>query len=117
MQNIEEIFKRIEENRKKLKDLKDGYKDGLIATGEWEDLNEEIKTLREKKKQVENRVKEQFSSEMIKMDDLKIDIDSDKEMLTDIAVSQMMKGENINITDKYDNEFEPVFSVKFKKVN
>jgi len=116
MQDIQEIYHRIEENKKKLKDIRAMYKDALIATGEWEDINDEIKTKREKKKQLETRVKEGLSTEMTKMDDLKIDIDSDMEMLSDIAVSKMMKGETVTITDKYENEFEPVFAVRFKKV-
>jgi len=117
MKDIQQIFDRLEKNKKELKDIKTVYRDALIATGEWEDLADEIKTLREKKKQLEARVKEQFSSEMTKMEDLKIDIESDKEMLSDIALTQIMKGQQVSITDKYENEFEPVFSVKFKKVS
>ena len=49
--------------------------------------------------------------------DLKIDIESDQEMLNDIAMLKYTKGEPIEIKDKYDNEYEPVFSVKFKKSN
>ena len=72
--------------------------------------------MREKKKQIEQTTKEQFSGEFIKLEDLKIDIESDQEMLNDIALNKVMKGESIEIRDEYDNEYEPLFSVKFRKM-
>ena len=38
-------------------------------------------------------------------------------MLSDIAIAKITKGEAIGITDKYSNEYEPIFKVKFKKVS
>ena len=116
MQNIQEIFNRIQVNKKKQKDIRTAYKDALASSLEYQELTEKLKTMREKKKQIEQTTKEQFSSEFIKLDDLKIDIESDQEMLNDIALSKVMKGESIAITDEYDNEYEPLFSVKFKKM-
>lgn len=116
MQNIQEIFNRIQEAKKKQKDIRTAYKDALASSLEYQELTEKLKTMREKKKEIERVTKEQFSSEFIKLDDLKIDIESDQEMLNDIALSKVMKGESIEITDEYDNEYEPLFSVKFKKM-
>lgn len=116
MQNLQEIFNRIEANKKELKDLRQAYKDALLQTGEHQDVVDQIKTLRERKKQIEQTVKDQFSSEFIKMDDIKIDIESDIEMLTDIALNKYVKGETVAVTDEYENEYEPIFAVKFKKV-
>ena len=57
-----------------------------------------------------------FAQELTKKEDLKIDIASDIELLTDVALSSMMKGESVGISDKYENEYEPVFKVMFKKI-
>lgn len=117
MQNIQEVFNRIQEAKKKKKDLEMAYKDALSTSQEYTETNEKLKTLREKKKQIEITIKEQFASELTQIDDLKIDIASDTELLTDIAMTQLMKGETVSVTDKNDNEYEPVFKVNFKKTS
>ncbi len=117
MQNIQEVFARIQESKKKMKDLKVMYKDALASATEYQDILEKMKTLRERKKQIETTIKQDFVGELTKMDDLKIDIASDLEILSDIALSQIMKGETVAVVDEYDNEYEPLFKVNFKKVN
>ena len=72
--------------------------------------------MRERKKQIETTIKENFSSEMTKLEDLKIDIASDMELISDIAITKLMKGESIEIKDEYENDYEPLINVKFKKV-
>jgi hypothetical protein len=116
MQDIQGIFNRIQENKKKLKDLKQAYKDALSTSQAYEEATETLKTMKEKKKAIETATKEQFSGEFTQMEDLKIDIESDNEMISDIALTTMMKGETVQITDQYDNEYEPQFTVKFKKI-
>ncbi|MBU2542491.1 hypothetical protein KJ785_02955 [Patescibacteria group bacterium] len=116
MQDIQEIFNRIQDAKKKQKDIRTAYKDALASSLEYQELTEKMKIMREKKKEIEQTTKEQFSSEFIKLDDLKIDIESDQEMLNDMALNKVMKGESIQIKDEYDNEYEPLFSVKFRKM-
>lgn len=116
MQDIQEIFNKIEESKKEMKDIKATYKGALENVQEYMEIQEQMKALREKKKRVEETVKAQFASEITKLEDLKIDIESDMELLSDIAISKIAKGESIGITDKYSNEYEPTFKVKFKKV-
>jgi len=100
-----------------MKELKSSFKEALEAVQEYQLVQEEMKALREKRKRIEQTTKEQFSAEIIKIEDLKIDIESDMEMLSDIAIAKITKGEAIGITDKYSNEYEPIFKVKFKKVS
>jgi len=38
-------------------------------------------------------------------------------MINDIAMTMVMKGETVSVNDKYENEYEPLFTVKFKKVS
>lgn len=115
MQDIQTIFNRIQESKKKQKDLKDVYKDALATSLEYQEINEKMKDLRTKKKQIELTTREQFVSEFTKLDDLKIDIESDMELMNDIALNKIVKGEELEIIDKNDNKYEPVFSVRFKK--
>ncbi len=115
MQSIQEIFSRIQESKKKQKDLKTAYKDALAGSMEYQDITDKLKNLKEKKKQIELTIKEQFSSELTQLEDLKIDIASDMEVLTDIAMTTLMKGETVEVEDEYGNQYEPNFKVSFKK--
>ncbi len=117
MQNIQEVFLRIQENKKKLKDLKSSYKEALESAVGYKDVVDQLKTLREKKKQIETMVKQDFSNEFTQMEDLQIDIQSDQEVLSDIALSQVMQGQTVSVKDEYENDYEPIFAVKFKKTN
>lgn len=117
MQDIQAIFARIQTAKKEQRDIRKMYKDALEGVGEYQEITDQMKTLREKKKRIETTIKEQFSSEMTKLDDLKIDIESDTMMISDIALTKMVGGETVGVTDEYDNEYEPIFSVKFKKTN
>ncbi len=114
-QDIQGIFERIQKTKKEMKDIKVMFRDALDSNGEYQELQEKLKTIRENKKRVETAVKEGFSSEMQKLDDLKIDLESDMEMLNDMALTKMMKGETVELSDEYKNTYEPIFSVKFKK--
>jgi hypothetical protein len=38
-------------------------------------------------------------------------------MLNDIAISTLMKGETVVAKDEFDNVYEPVWKVNFKKTN
>jgi len=115
MQSIQEVFARIAENKKKLKDLRTSLKNALSNSMSYQDLTEQMKKLRDKRKQVESEIRGQFAKEIQEMEDLKIDVDSDIQVLSDIALTSIMKGEQVEIKDEYDNAYEPILKVTFKK--
>ncbi len=115
MPDIQEIFSRIQATKKKQKDIRSAYKDALANSGEYQEIAEKTKTLRERKKQIELAIKADFQSEFTKLDDYKIDLESDNAILADAALSKIMKGETVEVTDEYENKYEPVWSIKFKK--
>ena len=115
MQDIQEIWGRIQQIKKQQKDLRASFKEALLASLEYTELTDKLKTMRERKKQIEATVKGDFASEFTKLDDLKIDLESDMEILSDTAMFKLMKGETVEVKDEYDNVYQPVFSVKFKK--
>ncbi|MFA6526671.1 MAG: hypothetical protein WCT26_04660 [Candidatus Buchananbacteria bacterium] len=117
MSNLQEVFIRIRENRKEQKKLKDAYRDALNNSPQYKEISEELKDLKVKKQQIEGDLKAQFSSEFTRLDDMKIDLDSDLDMLSDIALSTLMKGETVKVKDEFDVEYDPFFSVKFKKAS
>ena len=116
MSKIQDVFNRIQETKKKQKDIKTMYKDALSNSFDYQDAVDKLKKLKEKKKELENQIKNDFTSEFTKLDKLKLDLESDNLMMSDIALNHVMKGEIIEIQDGYDNKYEPLFSVKFKKI-
>ena len=117
MQNIQDVWIRIQDTKKQQKNIRQIYKDTLESSAEHKELTEKIKTLTARKKQIEAEAKSDLGSEYEKLNALKKDIQLDQELLSDIAVSNLMKGETIKITDGENNEYEPIFSVRFKKTN
>lgn len=117
MKDIQEVFNQIQIVKKQQREIKSVFREALLGSTEHKELTEQAKVLKEKKKQVETALEEEFSSELDKLDELKIELESQNLMLNDIALTKIMKGESIELVDQYNNAFEPIFSVKFKKTN
>lgn len=52
-----------------------------------------------------------------KMDLLKLNIKEGIQVMSDVALTSIMKGESVKLTDDQNNEYEPIFSVRFKKTS
>lgn len=117
MQNIQDVFNHIREMKKEQKDLRDMYKDALVQADEYEEIVEKIAQLREKKKEIETRIQAQLGRAYEKLEDLKREVETEKEMMNDIALSTLMKGETVLVKDEFDNDYEPNWKVAFKKAN
>jgi hypothetical protein len=44
-----------------------------------------------------------------------VNVESDKALLSDLALGEYAKGGHIEVVDQYNNKYEPVFNVRFKK--
>ncbi|MFA6422650.1 MAG: hypothetical protein WCV92_04600 [Candidatus Buchananbacteria bacterium] len=117
MDKLQEAFNRIQEIKKEQKRIKSAYRDALSTSPSYKQITDELKELKEKKRKIEEGIKIDFSSEFTKLDDMKIDLESEYELLSDIALNQLMKGETVKVTDQYENNYEPVFRVNFKKAS
>ncbi len=117
MQHIQEVFNRIQGTKRERKQIQDMYKDALSSSQEYREVVEKIRGYQLRKKQIEEETKAEMGSEYEKFLGLKKDMEIDKELLTDIAINTLMKGETVQVKDHEDTPYEPVFSVKFKKSN
>lgn len=115
MSDLNEIFARITKAKKERKEIKTTYEDALRNSKPYQDVVEELKRLKDKKLSLESSIKADFQQEISKLDAIKQDIETDKQLMTDLALTKLMKGETVEIKDEYDNAYEPVFSVSFKK--
>ena len=115
MKSVQEIFDQIQDSKRQMRELRGSYKDALESASGYRDTVEEYNKIREKKLRIEQNIKKSSAAEFAKLETLKQSIKTDNEILSDIALNHIMKGESVGITDEYSNQYEPVFSVKFKK--
>lgn len=102
--------------KKKQKEIRKAYKEALVNSVDYGKIVEDLKNLREKKKKIEMDVRHDFSSEFSELDNLRADAETDMEMLSDMALNTYIKGETVEVVDEFENKYEPVFVVKFKRV-
>ncbi|HOX96847.1 MAG TPA: hypothetical protein PL066_00625 [bacterium] len=114
---IKEIYNRIQENKGKLKELKTSAKDVLSNDFTYSKMKAELD---EKRKELKILEKQLITSNMInydQMENFKIDIKTDEELLKDVALSMLMKNEQVELVDKYENKYVPELKVAFKRIN
>lgn len=113
--DLQSIFKHIQEMKKEQKEIKKEYRDSLAQSLDYTELLEQISKLKERKQQIELRTKESMGRRWEKHDELKDEVESEQEMLNDMAMTTLMDGKTVEVTDEYSNKYEPIFSVRFKK--
>ncbi|MCX6795613.1 MAG: hypothetical protein NT165_02740 [Candidatus Falkowbacteria bacterium] len=115
-QDLKTIFVRLEEYKSKRRELKNRYRDALSVHGEYQSALDDLEVLKVKKKKIEIGVQSDFKEEFDQLEGLKLHIASDSQLLSDLAINQLVKGELVKIIDDNQTEYEPQFSVKFKKM-
>jgi hypothetical protein len=116
MPKLEEIYTRLEVNKKRRKEINKMLKDELTHSSRYTEIVEEMQTLRDEKKGIEQNVRA-GSSDASDLDEIKIEIQTDQELLADIALNMYVKNQTVEIKDEYDQTWYPVFKVNFKKGN
>lgn len=114
MRDIKEIFERIQQQKREQREINRSIKDALATHAQYHDLTEEIDRLKFKKRQIENTMQQEVEQ---KIDLLKLNIKDGMQAMSDIALTTLMKGESITLVDSDNNEYEPMFSVRFKKTS
>jgi hypothetical protein len=71
MANLQQIFDRIQESKKEQKDLKSMYRDALINSQAMQQTQEDLLKLRDKKKKIEEGIRDDFRHEFDKLEVLK----------------------------------------------
>jgi DNA polymerase III delta prime subunit len=115
MPNVQEVFDRIKDTKRKAKEIKRMYKDALESSGEYRDVLDKLETLKARKKQIETQVKEASLGEFKKLDAYKMHVKTDNELLSDLALNSLTSGETVVVKDENGEAYEPVFTVRFKK--
>lgn len=116
MRDIQEVYNQLQENKKEQKSIRKDYKDTLANANEYEETVAKVKELREKKKQIETMTQNRMGSRWDEYEKLKAKAEELAQMVTDIAMSTLMEGKTVSIKDEFDNPYEPVYKITFRKV-
>lgn len=117
MATVQDIFNRIKETKRKAKEVSQMYKDELETSAEYRDVSEKLEMLKARKKEIEMQVKNAQEAEFRKLDAYKMHVKNDTELLSDLAFNTLLKGETVVVKDEHEQDYEPVFTVRFKKAN
>lgn len=115
MKNPQEVFNKIEDLKQEAKMLRSSFRDALTHSKELQEISESAKKLREAKKTAEDAVKADFGPEVNRLVEIKNEIGELNVQLSDIALSNIMKGELVEVVGKHEEQYEPVLTVKFKR--
>lgn len=115
IKSIQEIFDRLQEKKKQVSVIRKKYKEELSTSAEYGRIREELEKLRAKKKQYELATKQRAGANFERVDELALAVRQDAQLLSDVALTSIMKGERVEIKDDH-SEYEPVFTVRFKRI-
>jgi hypothetical protein len=68
MQNLQEIFSRIQESKKEQKGLRSMYHEALAASEPYKQVVVKISALKAEKQKIEAAIKEQYRGELTKLE-------------------------------------------------
>ncbi len=115
MSTPQDIFFRMQDLKKQQKDLRTMYKDAFKNAADYQEIVEQMKEFREKKKVIEQRIKAEFSRELDKLDEIAIEMKDGLEQISTMVLDRIMKGEIVKVRDAFNNSYDPIIKVSFKK--
>ncbi|MBI4239957.1 hypothetical protein HY620_03135 [Candidatus Uhrbacteria bacterium] len=115
MASIQDVFFTIQDIKKQQREIRKMYTEALDKASDYQDVTDQLAALREKKKIIEQKIKSEFSRELDKLDDLKDGLKAEQERMSMMVLDQLAKGEIIKVRDSYNNSYDPIVKVSFKK--
>lgn len=112
---IQEMYNELKQAEKKKKELNQVIKEAYENYKELEKIKDEMNKLKAQKKQIEEGVRAEYSSEFNDLDDVKTDIKDMKMVLSDLMWNEIMKNNSVEITDEHDNVYVPQVMVSLQK--
>lgn len=112
---LKEIHDRIKAEKSKRKDLKKIVKDTLTNSRAYNEALQAVEQAKEKLKQVKAALMDDLRDELLSIEKCNNEIKEDQMLLTDVAMSELMKGQTVEIDDPdVEHILNPVFKVSFK---
>ncbi len=114
MPKLEEVHGRLQQKKKEKREIVRSFADELRSNARYMEIVEKIEELKAEKKSIENEARAR-DLDVAKLEDLKVDIQSDTILLADIALNMYVQQLPVEILDELNARWVPVFKVSFKK--
>lgn len=114
MPSIQMSFNDLLEVKRKIKEINTEYKDNLTQTKEYQIICEKINRLKEEKKQIEFVTQSDMGSRYAELEELKAEKKGLQQMITDMSINNLVKGEYEEITDENGKVYNPDYNVDYK---
>lgn len=112
---LKENLLKLEELQRQVASTKAYIKDQLLNDPEYNRIQKDIEDLSAKKKKIINRVNSENKTEIENIEKLSGEIKMEKQVISDLALSALIRKEDTTVTDRTGMILAPVISVKFKK--
>jgi predicted nuclease with TOPRIM domain len=114
MHDLDKVYSRLQEKKAARRDIKSSISDELKQNAKYQEILDKISELKIEKKSIENELLGRSQTQS-KLEELTLDIKTDTEMVTDIAVNMLLRNQTVEIVDDHGSKWVPSFSVRFKK--
>lgn len=115
MSTIQDTFFKIQDTKKKQREIRSVYREALSKSYDFQDITAQIKTLREKKKKIEDGIKSEYSRELDMLDDFAEALKTEQDRISDMVLTSLAKGEIIKVRDMRNTAYDPIVKVVFRK--
>jgi len=115
MKDIQEIFNELKELENEQKVTRKDYRNILLQSPEYEAITDKLEALRAEKKEIELSAQGELGSAWDKFEENKQKIKDLKQIITDVAMTDLMEGKTVEVRDQWDTLYEPVYTITFKK--
>lgn len=115
MSTIQDTFFKIQDTKKKQREVRSVYREALSKSYDYQDITAQIRTLREKKKKIEDGIKSEYSRELDMLDDFAEALKTEQDKISDMVLSSLAKGEIIKVRDMRNTAYDPIVKVVFRK--
>lgn len=115
MSKLQESFSRIQEAKRRKKEIDASLKDALRNDPDYIDVQYKLERLRERKKEIMEAFRRRHEADITRIDRYKRIIAQEQDRLSDLAFTRLVRGEDVVVTDQNDMPYDPVFTVRFRK--
>lgn len=116
MANIREVLDRLEKCKAERKIIKEALGQMLLGSAAWVKCNDEVTNEKARLKSIRESVLSSAQSDVDELERLNLEIKNDTEVLSDIALTIIMKGETIDLQDSDGKKYEAKLKVDFKQL-
>ena len=115
MATIQDTFFKIQDTKKKQREIRALYREALKQSQSYQDVIEEVRTLREKKKHIEEKIRADYERDLARLYDLVEELKRESEKIADMVMTSLARGEVVKVHDARNIVYDPIVTVRFKK--